>query len=69
MGALLTAATSLRVGEYTIHGERWLLEFGKHWDKHLSAVVVYLDRPVVVRGNSVWLGDALHPVERYVLGQ
>ena len=39
---------------------------GRRWGKRLSLVVVYLDRPVVVRGNSVWFRVALHPVERYV---
>lgn len=29
----------------------------------------YLDRPVEVRGHSVWFGGALHPVERYLFGR
>ena len=66
MGALLAAAPWLRVGECTVRGVRWLLGVGRRWGKRLSSVVVYLDRPVVVRGYSVWFGGALHPVERYV---
>ena len=69
VGALMVAARRLRVGECTVRGVRWLLGFGRHWGKSLSSVVVYLDRPVVVRGNSVWFGGALHPVERYVFGR
>ena len=66
MGALLTAARRLRVGECTVRGVRWLLGVGRRWGKRLSLVVVYLDRAVVVRGNFVWFGDSLYPVERYV---
>ena len=69
VGALLVAACRLRVGECTVHGVRWLLGVGRRWGKRLSSVVVYLDRPVVVRGNSVWFGGALHPVERYIFGR
>ena len=69
MGALLAAARRLRVGECAVRGVRWLLGVGRRWGKRLSSVVVYLDRPVVVRGNSVWFGGALHPVERYVFGR
>ena len=54
VGALLAAARRLRVGECTVCGVRWLLGIGRRWGKHLSSVVVYLDRPVVVRGSSVW---------------
>ena len=68
MGALLTAARRLSVGECTVCGVRWLLGVGRRWGKRLSSVVVYLHRPVVVRGNSVWFRVALHPVERYVFG-
>ena len=68
MGALLAAARGLKVGECTVRGVRWLLGVGRRWGKHLSSVVVYQDRHVVVRGNSVWFGGALHPVERYVFG-
>ena len=69
MGALVAAARKLRVGECTVRGVRWLLGVGRRWGKRLSSVVVYLDRPVVVRGNSVWFGRALHPVERYVFAR
>ena len=69
MGALVAAARKLRVGECTVWGVRWLLGVGRRWGKRLSSVVVYLDHPVVVRGNSVWFGGALHPVERYVFAQ
>ena len=69
MGALLAAARGLRVGECFVRGVRWLLGMGRRWGKRLSSVVVYLDRPVVVRGNSVWFGGALHPVERYVFAR
>ena len=64
--ALLAAARGLRVGECAVRGVRWLLGAGRRWGKRLSSVVVYLDRPVVVRGCSLWFGGALHPVERYV---
>ena len=69
VGALLVAARRRRVGGCTVRGVRWLLGVDRHWGKHLSSVVVYLDRPVVVRGNSVWFGGALHPVERYVFAR
>ena len=69
MGALLAAAGRLRVGECTVRGVRWLLGVGRRWGKRLSSLVVYLDRPVVVRGHSVWFGGSLHPVERYVFGR
>ena len=69
VGALLVAARRLRVGECTVHGVRWPLGFDRRWGKRLSSVVVYLDRPMVVRGNLVWFGGALHPVERYVFGR
>ena len=69
MGALLGAARRLRVGECTVRGMRWLLGVGRRWGKRLSSVVVYLDRPVVVWGNSVWFGGVLHPVERYVFSR
>ena len=69
MGALLAAARRLRVGECAVRGVRWVLGAGRRWGKRLSSVVVYLDRPVVVRGNSVWFGGALHPVERYIFAQ
>ena len=69
MGALFAAARRLRVGECTVRGVRWLLGVGRRWGKRLSSVVVYLDRPVVVRGTSVWFGGSLHPVERYVFGR
>ena len=69
MWALLAAARRLRVGECAVRGVRWLLGVGRRWGKRLSSVVVYLDRPVVVRGNSVWFGGALHPVERYVFAR
>ena len=69
MGALIVAARRLRVGECTVRGVRWLLGGGRRWGKRLSSVVVYLDRPVVVRGNSVWFGGSLHPVERYVFAR
>lgn len=54
VGTLLAAARSLRVGECTVCGMQWLLGAGRRWGKRLSWVVVYLDHPVVVRGNSVW---------------
>ena len=66
VGSLLTVARRLRVGECTVRGVRWLLGVGRHWGKRLSSVVVYLDRPVEIRGHSVWFGGALHPVERYI---
>ena len=69
VGALLAAARRLRVGECAVRGVRWLLGVGRHWGKCLSSVVVYLDRPVVVRSNLVWFGGALHPVERYVFAR
>ena len=69
VGALLAAAYRLKVGECTVRGVRWLLGVGRRWGKCLSSVVVYLDRPVVVRGNSVWFGGALYPEERYVFGR
>ena len=55
--------------ECTVRVVRWLLEFGRRWGKRLSSMVVYLDCPIVVRGNSVWFGSALHPAERYVFGR
>ena len=69
MGALLGVASRLRVGECTVRGVRWLLGVGRRWGKWLSLLVVYLDRPVVVRGHSVWFGGSLHPVEHYVFGR
>ena len=69
MGALLAAARRLRVGVCAVRGVRLLLGVGRRWGKCLSSVVVYLDRPVVVRGNSVWFGGALHLVERYVFAR
>ena len=45
------------------------LGVGRRWGKRLSSVVVYLDRPVVVHGNSLWFGGALYPVERYVFAR
>ena len=69
MGALLAAPRRLRVGECAVHGVRWLLGIGRRWGQQLSLLVVYLDRPVVVRGHSVWFGGSLHPVEHYVFGQ
>ena len=47
----------------------FLVGVGRRWGKCLSSMVVYLDCPVVVRGNSVWFEGALHPVERYVFGR
>ena len=69
MGTLFAAARRLRVGECTVRGVRWLLGVGRRWGKRMSSVVVYLDRPVEVRGGSVWFGGSLHPVERYVFGR
>ena len=69
MGALFAAPRRLRVGECSVRGVRWLLGVGRRWGKRLSSSVVYLDRPVVVRGGSVWFGGALHPVERYVFAR
>ena len=69
MGALLAAARRLRVGECAVRGVRWLLGVGGRWGKRLYSVVVYLDRLVVVRGNLVWFGGTLHPVERYVFAR
>ena len=66
MGTLLAMARRLRVGDCGVRGVRWLLGVGRRWGKRLSSVVVYLDRPVVVRGHSVWFGGVLHPVEHYV---
>ena len=66
IGTLLAAAGRLGGGEYTVCGVRWLLGVGRRWGKRLSSLVVYLDRPVVVRGHSMWFGGSLHPVERYV---
>ena len=66
VGTLLAMARRLRVGECGVRGVRWLLGVGRRWGKRLSSVVVYLDRPVEVRGHSVWFGGTLHPVERYV---
>ena len=51
--ALLVAAQGLRVSEYSVWGVRWLLGVGRRWGKRLSSVVVYLNRPVVVRGYSL----------------
>ena len=59
MGALCAAAGRLRVSECTVRGVRWLFGVGRRWGKRLFSVVVYPDRPVVVRGNSVWFGGAL----------
>ena len=67
VGSLLAMARRLRVGDCNVRGVQWLLGVGRHWGKRLSSVVVYLVRPVVVRGHSVWFGGALHPVEHYVL--
>ena len=67
--ALLAAARRLRVGECTVRGVRWLLGVGRRWGKRLSSVVVFLDRPVVIRGCAVWVGGVLHPVERYVFAR
>ena len=50
-------------------GRNFFFRDGRRWGKRLSSIVVYLDRPVVVHGNSVWFGGALHPVERYVFAQ
>ena len=69
VGTLLTMARRMRVGDCGVCGVRWLLGVGRHCGKRLSSVVVYLDRPVVVRGHSVWFGGALHPVEHYVFGR
>ena len=69
MGALLVAARRMRVGDCTVRGVRWLLGVGRRWGKRLSSVVVYPDRPVVVRCNSVWFGGSLHPVEPYVFAR
>ena len=66
VGALLAAARRLRVGKCTVWSVRWLLRVGRRWGKRLSSVVVYLYRPVVVPGNSVWFGGALNPGEGYV---
>ena len=64
LGALLAVACGLRVGECTVRGVRRLLGVGRRWGKWLSSLVVYLDRPVVLHGHSVWFGGALHPVQR-----
>ena len=69
VGSLLLVARRLRVGKCAVRGVRWLLGVGRRWGKRLSSVVVYLDRPVEIRGHSVWFGGALHPVERYVFGR
>ena len=69
MGALLAAARRLQVGECTVRGVRWLLGVARWWGKRFSSVLVYLHRPVVVRGHSVWFGGSLHPVEHYVFGR
>ena len=69
VGALLAAARRLRIGVWAVRGVRWLLGVGRRWGKRLSSVVVYLDRPVVVRGNSVWFGGVLHTVEHYVFAR
>ena len=66
MGAVFGAARRLRVGGCTVRGTRWLLVAVRRWGKRLSLVVVYQNCPEVVRGNSVWFGVALHPVQRYV---
>ena len=68
VGALLVAARGLRVGECGVRWVQWLLGVGRRWGKHLSSVVVYLDRPVMVRGHSLWFGGAFHSVERYRFG-
>ena len=54
--ALLAATRGLRVGMCSVRGVRWLLGINRRWGKRLSSVVVYLDRTVVVRGNSLWFG-------------
>ena len=69
VGTLLGMARRLRVGECSVRGVRLLLGVGRHWGKRLSSVVVYLDRPVEVRGHSVSFGGALHPVLSYVFGR
>ena len=46
MGALLTVASGLRVGECSVGGVQWLLSVGRCWYKSLLSVVVYLDHPV-----------------------
>ena len=56
VGSLLAMARRLRVGDCNVRGVRWLLCVDRRWGKRLSSVVVYLDRPVMVRGHSVWLG-------------
>ena len=66
MGALLAAARRLRVSEFTVRGVRWLLGMGRRWGKRLSSLVVYLDRPVVVHGHSLWFGGSFYPVERCI---
>ena len=63
---LSAAARRLQVGECAVRGVRWLLGVGRRWGKRLSSLVVYLDRPFVVRGHWVWFGGSLHPVEHYI---
>ena len=53
MGALLAAASRLRVGECTVRGVRRLLGVDRRLGKRLSSLVVYLDRTIVVCGHSV----------------
>ena len=68
VGTLLAMAQRPRVGNCGVRGVQWLLGVGRRWGKHLSSVVVYLDRQVVVREHSVWFGGTLHPVKHYIFG-
>ena len=47
-----------------VWGVRWLLGVGRHWGNRPSSVVVYLNRPLEIRGLSLWFRGALHPLER-----
>ena len=53
VGTLLSMMQRLRVDDYGVCVVWWLLGVGRHWGKRLSSVVVYLDRPVGVRGQSM----------------
>ena len=66
MRALLAAGGRLPVGDCTVRGVRWLLGVGRRCGKQLCSFVMYMDRPVVVHGHSVWFGGSLHSVDRYV---
>lgn len=66
MGTMLAGANRWRVDVCTVCGVMWLGVVQRRWGKHLSLMVMYLNCPVVVRGNWVWFSSALHPVDHCV---